>query len=953
MRSRSAGPLLFAVLASFAQGPHTARAAADVPATWGMGSLGSPILPGLIVLRTAGRSEIFTGGSLTTFGPADYWYVLRPDPATGRLEQVFSSERMPTPIRRMAAADVSGDNALELVVGLETSGEIRVYDAQSRRLLYAFTTPLNFSTLTLHDLDSDGKAEILVAAGTGLVVYSGTGSVLWSLMEAWGSELVVAQMDDDPSLEIATTNGEVVDVAGQTVQWNAPFFFGDQLRAADIDGDGRDELFMSFQSQHLLQAYDVETQTPKWDYVHGPEIATFEIVDTDCDGSLELLIGSVLPLVALDPSTRLEMWHLSSAGGNGAIAVADMDGNGYPDIVLEAGSTSSAPDDLLVADGVTKAIQWRSTNLTGPFLGPEAGDVDGDGHPEIVFASTESDQHLSAGRIVVLDGRTRRIRAIAPADPALNTVNDLKLRNIDADPELEILLATDAFHGGRIVIYDYDGVTNTIVQQWTSPVGVFTPPFSAVGVADVDLDGELEVVGGGMRGSTGDEGVFVYVYPFPSVEFEWRSPSSLGPYWAKIRDVVVATAGGGSPDILAIVDGESLYGFDGVTKAPLPTITGAFTVLRADPFAAVRSIYLGDTTGNVYRLERGPTQYDLVGTFALGPGAIDGITPLPGGEFLIGSGGVLRFYPALDAFPIWQSLGYGAPFGRSVCRGEGRHARYFSAGLYGASELAPGVDLASVSPSSGPATGGTVLTATGTLFQVGASVFLENDAATDVVVEGATLQATTPSLPPGSLQTVTVLNPDGSFEALDNAFFADFLDVDETHPIHGYVETIFRRRVTAGCGAGNFCAAQPVTRAQMAAFLVRAQFGAGFQTPQAHGLLFSDVACGGFAANEIEWIANVGVTAGCGGGAYCGSSPVTRAQMAVFLLKTVEGSDYAPPPAKGIFADVPAADPFAPWIEELSSRNITAGCGGGNYCPGDTTTRGQMAVFLSLTFFGP
>ena len=80
--------------------------------------------------------------------------------------------------------------------------------------------------------------------------------------------------------------------------------------------------------------------------------------------------------------------------------------------------------------------------------------------------------------------------------------------------------------------------------------------------------------------------------------------------------------------------------------------------------------------------------------------------------------------------------------------------------------------------------------------------------------------------------------------------------------------------------------------------------------------------------------------------------PVTRRQMAVFLLKTKEGSGYAPPPATGVFGDVPAGDPFASWIEELYNRSITGGCQAVPllYCPDQPNTRGQMAVFLTKTF---
>jgi hypothetical protein len=51
-------------------------------------------------------------------------------------------------------------------------------------------------------------------------------------------------------------------------------------------------------------------------------------------------------------------------------------------------------------------------------------------------------------------------------------------------------------------------------------------------------------------------------------------------------------------------------------------------------------------------------------------------------------------------------------------------------------------------------------------------------------------------------------------------------------------------------------------------------------------------------------------------------------------------------PGQEMFNDVPASSPFCPFIEELARRGITGGCGGGNYCPGDPVTRQQMAVFL-------
>jgi len=54
-----------------------------------------------------------------------------------------------------------------------------------------------------------------------------------------------------------------------------------------------------------------------------------------------------------------------------------------------------------------------------------------------------------------------------------------------------------------------------------------------------------------------------------------------------------------------------------------------------------------------------------------------------------------------------------------------------------------------------------------------------------------------------------------------------------------------------------------------------------------------------------------------------------------------------PPPQSATFNDVPANHLFFQFIEALADSGITAGCGGGNYCPDAPLTRGQMAVFLA------
>jgi hypothetical protein len=114
--------------------------------------------------------------------------------------------------------------------------------------------------------------------------------------------------------------------------------------------------------------------------------------------------------------------------------------------------------------------------------------------------------------------------------------------------------------------------------------------------------------------------------------------------------------------------------------------------------------------------------------------------------------------------------------------------------------------------------------------------------------------------------------------------------------------------------------------------------------------VFADVSNTYWSRGFIERLYASRITGGCSSNPllYCPGSVVTRDQMAVFLLKGKHGSNYVPPPASGVFADVPTTYWAAAWIEQLAAEGITGGCATNplKYCPGSVVTRDQMAVFL-------
>jgi hypothetical protein len=271
------------------------------------------------------------------------------------------------------------------------------------------------------------------------------------------------------------------------------------------------------------------------------------------------------------------------------------------------------------------------------------------------------------------------------------------------------------------------------------------------------------------------------------------------------------------------------------------------------------------------------------------------------------------------------------------------------------SEMSQRIVLTSGPPYGDPA-GGQTLFLQGMQFEPGSTATVGGAPAVvgTIAANGNSMQITAPALPPGVAHNITITTPSAVSGTLPNGWITRFTDTPQSHFASDFVARLVKNGLTAGCLGGNFCVDGPVTRAQMAVFLLRGKEGLCYVPAPETGTVFNDVPIGSFAARWIEDLAHRNVTSGCGGGNYCPNDPVTRESMSVFLLVTLEGFGYTPPPCTvPAFNDVPCSSGFAKWINELVQRGITAGCGGGNYCPLSAVTRGQMAVFLNVTFSLP
>jgi hypothetical protein len=117
-----------------------------------------------------------------------------------------------------------------------------------------------------------------------------------------------------------------------------------------------------------------------------------------------------------------------------------------------------------------------------------------------------------------------------------------------------------------------------------------------------------------------------------------------------------------------------------------------------------------------------------------------------------------------------------------------------------------------------------------------------------------------------------------------------FVDDDDSE-FEADIERLWIAGITKGCNPPDndrFCPGDPVTRGQMAAFLGRA-FG---YTDAGDGNYFGDDD-GSIFENDIDRLRVAGVTKGCNppdNDRYCPDQPVTRAQMASFIIRALAGA---------------------------------------------------------------
>ena len=405
---------------------------------------------------------------------------------------------------------------------------------------------VTYSSPTLADLTGNGKLDIIVGGRDGMVyAVDANGVLLWQFNAAAAINAVVpfpsttgiesapavGDLDGDgwPEVVISATgdpstkNGGVLALerTGELMpgwpQVNVDVYrdgfvdgFYSSPALGDLDGDGDLEIVAGSWGMHIYAWHHDGTLVAGWPKFAGDTIwSSPALADLDQDGQLEVIIGSDGHFDGLCTGGGC----LNVFRGDGSMvpgfpkpidqtiysspAIADLNGDGWLDIVVGTGNFYGGKGYAIYA--------WdRFGNLlpgwpvpTGGYVmsAPSVGDIDGDGQPEVVVGCNDGKAYAVNGNGTYVPGWPVTVydnwaltNPLYYASPVLANFDG------DAQPEVHINLLCDTVvldgNGQHLTHSEAFGNTGKPTMYVSNGVCECNTP----AVADIDLDGKLEVV---------------------------------------------------------------------------------------------------------------------------------------------------------------------------------------------------------------------------------------------------------------------------------------------------------------------------------------------------------------------------------------------------------------------------------------------------------------------------
>lgn len=566
----------------FAIASQTSQGVAEdgVPASWTWSELGSNLGAfGFFQVPQQKTTEIVISSG-SRGDSVSHWRVMRVAADGKSLKTSFRSPDYVSGIVSVFPITAKGMKKARIGVA-SFGGVLQEFTADTRSLLSSFTSPCSsrsgLAAATAADLYNDGSYEYLSLCYDQSLIVHDRKNVLWTIpnFNSNSYKILVGQVDSDPGLEIISQSGLIVDPVTKSQQGNTPTNYSwSTIDISDLNNDGKNEIVESGAIPNTgnfgITVWDVEKMSPSL-IISGLTGSETSVVDVDGDRIKDIVSGGYLPrrYTVYDSKSGNYKGIIDSSGISPMLAT-DSNKDGRPELI----SLDNNTHQIFLSDWQSKSAIWQSEQISGPYFGPEVGDIDGDGKPEIVFASSNSG-YLQSGKIIVIDAASMEIKAISDIAPRKNiyaSITDIRLRDLDGDGLLDILIAFSANSDGGAEAYKISK-SGTFSRFWYTRS--FSAPFEKTGlgsidVGDLDGDGVLEVIGG--ADSNGDSrAVWAFDISTGRVKFKTAEVIHTSVYGTVVAD----TNRDNVSEVFSDLNG-TITAFSGAALDPLESLTETY-----------------------------------------------------------------------------------------------------------------------------------------------------------------------------------------------------------------------------------------------------------------------------------------------------------------------------------------------------------------------------------------
>jgi hypothetical protein len=714
--------------------------------------------------------------------------------------------------------------------------------------------------------------------------------------------------------------------------------------AGDFNGDHITDLAILNAGTSTIQIF-LGTGEPATPFSAGATLTTGSTPvglvtgDFNGDGILDLAVAAsdgVEVLYGSGGGAFLSYVSTSIGGAASSLAVADFNKDGYPDIVAVSGTTLS----ILISNGAAMTFNvglFTPTTLGSGALAAGVGDFNNDGLADVVVVT-------SAGANVLLN--TSNLAAVTPtysfAAPVIyaagNGPNAVLIKDVNGDGNQDLLITN--FTDGTVSVLTGTG-TGTF-----SVLGAFAVGPAPTSIASSDFNGDgisdLIVTNATTYNGAANNNISVM----------------LG-YGNGTYHPALGYSAGPGPSSIIVAD------FNGDNKPDAAVLSAS-----ADDLDILLNLYatVTITQGNTQSAAVNNTFAQLLQVTATAFGSTVANVPVTFTPPVSGAGGFFQGANGGSATAVSNAFGVASapPYTANGTTGSDTVSATAGSNVVNFA-LTNNLQTCTfqVSPS-GPITfdanGGaqlfTVTTAPGCMWNA-ASSSPSVVVPTTMGTGSGTVDVLFPTNTSGFDITETVLIAGIQVTATVLQTKQIFADVPPTAFYFDAANLMYTKGITSGCSTNplDYCPNNSVLREQMAVFIVTAVYNdQPFTLNNPDTQDFTDVPPASFGYDQIEKMYELGITGGCSGVfpdlQFCPTDSVTRAQMAIFIIKARYGSNTAfDIPSTPYFTDVPVGSFGYEYIQRMAYDGITSGCSPTTYCPNDVVNRGQMAIFIMKGMF--